>query len=74
MKTEEPIRIRSQAEARWLIESRDIPYVKLGVTDIDGVLRGKYLGREKFFPLSRRVSASATWSLAGTATISSTTT
>ncbi len=48
MKTEEPIRIRSQAEARRLIESRDIPYVKLGVTDIDGVLRGKYVNRAKF--------------------------
>ena len=48
MKTEEPIRIRNQAEARRLIESRDIPYVKLGFTDIDGILRGKYVNRAKF--------------------------
>jgi glutamine synthetase len=48
LKTEEPIRIRSQAEARRLIESRDIPYVKLGFTDIDGILRGKYVNRAKF--------------------------
>src|SRR5579863_7667001 len=48
VKTEEPIRIRNQAEARRLIESRDIPYVKLGVTDIDGILRGKYVNRAKF--------------------------
>ncbi len=48
MKTQEPIRIRNQAEARQLIESRDIPYIKVAITDIDGILRGKYLARSKF--------------------------
>ena len=48
MKSEEPIRIRSQAEARKLVESLEIPYVKLGFTDVDGILRGKYVNRAKF--------------------------
>ena len=48
MKTQEPIRIQSTAEARKLVESMDIPYVKLGVADVDGILRGKYLSRAKF--------------------------
>jgi glutamine synthetase len=30
-----------------LIEKEDIPYVKVGAFDIDGVLRGKYMGRDK---------------------------
>ncbi len=31
-----------------LIEQRDIDYIKVGVFDIDGVLRGKYIDRQKF--------------------------
>lgn len=30
------------------IERRNLDYIKLGVFDIDGVLRGKYVSREKF--------------------------
>jgi glutamine synthetase len=30
-----------------LIEKEQIPYVKVGAFDIDGVLRGKYMGRDK---------------------------
>jgi glutamine synthetase len=48
VRTQEPIRIRNHAEARQLVESRDIPYIKVAVTDIDGILRGKYLSRAKF--------------------------
>ena len=38
----------SPAAARQLIEERGIEHVKLGVFDVDGVLRGKYLNRRKF--------------------------
>lgn len=48
MRTQEPIRIRNHAEARQFVESRDIPYIKVAVTDIDGILRGKYLSGAKF--------------------------
>jgi glutamine synthetase len=35
-------------ELREFLMSRDIEYVKFGVFDGDGILRGKYLSREKF--------------------------
>ena len=34
---------------RTLIEERNIEYIKLGVFDVDGILRGKYVSRDKFF-------------------------
>jgi len=36
-------------EAKALIEQRQIKHIKIGLSDIDGVLRGKYISREKFF-------------------------
>ncbi|HVX78969.1 MAG TPA: glutamine synthetase [Bradyrhizobium sp.] len=41
--------VRTAAEARALVEQRDLSHVKLGVVDLDGVIRGKYLASEKFF-------------------------
>lgn len=41
--------VRTAAEARSLIEARGLSHVKVGVFDIDGVMRGKYIAREKFF-------------------------
>ena len=35
--------------ARQLVIERDLNHVKVGVFDVDGVLRGKYISREKFF-------------------------
>ncbi|WP_043529777.1 glutamine synthetase family protein [Litchfieldella xinjiangensis] len=35
--------------ARRLVEQRGLSHVKVGVFDIDGVLRGKYMQRDKFF-------------------------
>lgn len=40
--------IRTAADARRLIEERQIDRVKVGVFDIDGILRGKYMSKEKF--------------------------
>ena len=42
--------------------------MKVAFTDIDGVLRGKYLHRDKFFSAveAAAASASATWCSAGT--------
>jgi glutamine synthetase len=44
----QPGDVRTAGDARSLIEQRGLSHVKLGLFDIDGVLRGKYLGREKF--------------------------
>jgi glutamine synthetase len=45
----EPSDVKTAADARAIVEQRKLSHVKLGLTDIDGVLRGKYLAREKFF-------------------------
>jgi len=44
-----PVTIRSAAEARREVEKRGLDYVKVAVTDLDGILRGKFMGRDKFF-------------------------
>jgi glutamine synthetase len=41
-------RIGTAAEARALVEARGLSHVKIGVVDLDGIIRGKYLAREKF--------------------------
>ncbi len=40
--------VRDAAAARQFIQDRGIEHVKLGVFDGDGILRGKYLARDKF--------------------------
>jgi len=37
------------SQARQLVIERELSHVKVGVFDVDGVLRGKYISREKFF-------------------------
>jgi glutamine synthetase len=44
----EPRQVRSLADARTIVEQRNLPHVKVGVFDIDGILRGKYMSRAKF--------------------------
>jgi glutamine synthetase len=46
MKTEE---VKTAAQARRIVEERGLSNVKVGVFDADGILRGKYMSREKFF-------------------------
>ena len=41
--------VKTAADARALVEKRGLSHVKLGVVDLDGVIRGKYLARDKFF-------------------------
>jgi glutamine synthetase len=41
--------VKNTAEARALVEERGLSHVKVGVFDADGILRGKYMSREKFF-------------------------
>jgi glutamine synthetase len=38
----------SPAAARAILDQRDVKHVKIGVFDADGILRGKYMGRDKF--------------------------
>ncbi|BBM02112.1 glutamine synthetase family protein [Microbulbifer sp. GL-2] len=41
--------VRTVQEARAIVEGRGLSHVKVGLFDIDGVMRGKYMSREKFF-------------------------
>ncbi len=44
-----PSDVKTAADARAIVEERGLSHVKVGVFDIDGVLRGKYMSREKLF-------------------------
>ncbi len=43
-----PREVKSAADAKSLVEQRGLDHVKVGVFDIDGILRGKYMSRDKF--------------------------
>jgi len=40
--------VKSIDDAIKLIEQRDITNIKIAATDIDGILRGKYINKKKF--------------------------
>ncbi|HEU6442516.1 MAG TPA: glutamine synthetase [Microvirga sp.] len=40
--------IKNAADAVEYVRSRDLPFVKIGLTDADGIMRGKYMARDKF--------------------------
>ncbi|MCO1334646.1 glutamine synthetase [Microbulbifer sp. OS29] len=41
--------IKTSQEARAIVEERGLSHVKVGLFDIDGVMRGKYMSRAKFY-------------------------
>jgi glutamine synthetase len=41
-------RFKTATQARSYITQNAVPRIKLGFTDVDGILRGKYVSREKF--------------------------
>ncbi len=45
----DPRKVKTAADARAIVKERKLDHVKVGVFDIDGVLRGKYMSRDKFF-------------------------
>ena len=44
-----PDKVRTAADVRALVTERGLAHVKVAVVDHDGILRGKYMGRDKFF-------------------------
>lgn len=44
-----PEQVTNAQEARAIVEERGLDHVKVGLFDMDGVLRGKYMSRNKFF-------------------------
>jgi glutamine synthetase len=45
----QPREVRTAADVRRIVEERRLSHVKLGVVDIDGIMRGKYISRDKLF-------------------------
>ncbi|MEO8019914.1 MAG: glutamine synthetase [Pseudomonadota bacterium] len=45
----QPENVRTAADAKKIVEERKLDHVKVGVFDNDGIMRGKYMGRDKFF-------------------------
>lgn len=45
----DPTEVSNAQDARNIVEEMGLSHVKVGLFDIDGVLRGKYMSREKFF-------------------------
>ena len=41
--------VKTAEDARTVVEERGLSHVKVGVFDADGVMRGKYMARDKFF-------------------------
>jgi glutamine synthetase len=44
----EPRQIKNAADAKAIVEQRGLTHVKVGVFDVDGIMRGKYMSRAKF--------------------------
>jgi glutamine synthetase len=44
----EPRQVKTIADAKAIVEQRNLSHIKVGVFDIDGILRGKYMSRAKF--------------------------
>ena len=45
----DPRSVKTVADAKEIVEQRGLSHIKVGRFDIDGVMRGKYLSKEKFF-------------------------
>lgn len=41
--------VKTKEDAKQIVVEHDLSHVKVGLFDIDGVMRGKYMSREKFF-------------------------
>ena len=44
-----PRDVKSITDAKRIVEERQLSHVKVGVFDVDGVMRGKYMNKAKFF-------------------------
>ena len=43
-----PADVTTAADAKQIVEQRGLDHLKVGIFDLDGILRGKYMSREKF--------------------------
>ncbi|MGI9287149.1 MAG: glutamine synthetase family protein [Pseudomonadales bacterium] len=47
----DPRAVISKEEARLIVEERGLSHIKLGLFDVDGIMRGKYVSKAKFFSI-----------------------
>ena len=45
----DPRNVKTIEDAKKIVLQRELKHVKVGVFDLDGVMRGKYMSRDKFF-------------------------
>ena len=45
----DPRAVNTIEDAKQIVEARDLSHVKVGLFDNDGIMRGKYMSKEKFF-------------------------
>ena len=48
----DPRSVKTTLDAKQIVEERGLTHIKVGLFDIDGVMRGKYMSKDKFFFLS----------------------
>jgi len=44
-----PRAVKTESDAKQIVEERGLTHIKVGLFDIDGVMRGKYMSKDKFF-------------------------
>lgn len=45
----DPRSVKTVSDAKKIVEERQLSHVKVGLFDVDGVMRGKYMSKAKFF-------------------------
>ncbi|MFT7533822.1 MAG: glutamine synthetase [Gammaproteobacteria bacterium] len=45
----DPRSVKTNLDAKKIVEERGLTHIKVGLFDIDGVMRGKYMSKDKFF-------------------------
>jgi glutamine synthetase len=45
----DPRAVETVEQVKSIVQQRGLTHIKVGVADLDGVIRGKYMSREKFF-------------------------
>ena len=44
-----PRSVKNSDDAKKIVEQRQLSHIKVGLIDMDGIMRGKYMSKEKFF-------------------------
>ena len=61
----EPRQVKTAADARKIVKQRGLTHVKVGLSDIDGIMRGKYMARDKFLSALEKECTKATFFIVG---------